>query len=522
MPIIPAGNLLKSVKTGTPYSPAVSFNPDKKSFFDTHITTLGMLAGGPLTTDGVDVTVPSGVSFIQNGIIVTLTAPAIIPIGGGGFPKYVVADNVDETPGSAVTISVLPSVTAPQVLLATLDPNASTIVQVQQISIRALSQRIDSIAVDVEQDDVLVKPSIGTLNAVGPNTLLSSGPGDQADLTVKLDVKESTILKTVRTEELDFLGATVTPTTGNKAEVDARFQVKDETALVNTDARKIDFRGGGVTAIQDGGDPRQVNVFIPAGGSVTGDGLVSGLIDGDGGVRRLNFTAAIVCKDGVLGASFTGTLAVSTNVSGSNRWDLLQWDGSSFSMKLGTPDCPAPDPGNVPVAVVLVPHLPDSLVRSMNKQATLTNPVIVAYYYANGGLHASRVGVDFDPTTSSTVFVDANQMELSLYFPKTAYRYEFNWDTMIKQILYGFFSEGAFINMMYDGTDEDDSVVTRGYLHSDFGVSLDGFEIGMGIHYNRLVIAGSHTLKGRWRIGQISTPERLSQKRRRIWITEMF
>jgi hypothetical protein len=521
MPIVPAGQIQKLVKTGTPYSPAVSFNPDKKAFFDTHGTTLGVLTGGPLTTDGVNVTVPSGVKFIQNGIIIALTAPFIAPIGGGGFPKYVVAYNVDETPGSAVTIEVLPSIVAPQVLLATLDPNASTIVQVSQISIRALSERIDAVAVDVEQDDVSVKPSAGTLNAIGPNLVATSGPGDQANLTVKLETREATVVKTLRTEELDFYGATVTPT-GQKAAVDVRLQTKEEGALVNGETRKLDFRGGGVTVTQDGGDSKQVFVDIPAGGSITGDGLVSGLIDGDGGVRQLNFTSAIVCKDGVIGAAFSGTLAVSTNISGSNRWDLLQWNGSVFSMKLGTPACPAPDAGNVPVAVVLVPDSPAGLVRSMNKQATLSEPVIVAYYYANGGLHASRVGVDFDPSTSSTVFVDANQMELSLYFPKTGYRYEFNWDTMIKQILYGFFNEGAFINMGYDGADEDDAVVTRGYLHSDFAVSLDGFEVGMGIHYNRLVVAGSHTLKGRWRIAQISTPERLSQRRRRIWITEMF
>jgi hypothetical protein len=532
MPIIPSGNLSKSLKVGTPYSPAVSFNPDKKLIFDTHTTTLGMLSGGPLTTDGVNVTVPTGVSFVQNGIIITLTAPAIIPIGGGGFPKYVVADNVDEVPGSAVTIAVLPSIVAPQVLLATLDPNALTIVQVQKISIRALSERIDAVAVDTEQDDVAVKPSVGTLNAIGPNALLSAGPGDQANLTVKLDVKEATVAKTVRTEELDFYGSTVTPT-GNKAAIDSRLQVKEETVLVNGEVRKLNFEGGGVTATQDGGDASQVNVTIPAGGglvdtieSVMGSGIVKGLLDGDGGIRQVNATALIILRAGILYGPITTTVAVTTNVSGSPRTDLVQYDGVNITVKAGTPGatfpCPAPDPGNIPLAVVLVPNSPAGLVNSINKQAALGNPVIVAHYYANGGLHASRVGVTSDPVSSSSTYVDAEEMALSVYFPRVGYRYELNWDTVIKQNLYGFLNEGAFINMSWDGSDEDDAVVARGNMENNLlgGVSIHGWEKAIALHYQRLVTVGSHLMVGRWRVGQISTPERLSQRRRRIWIVE--
>lgn len=532
MPIIPSGSVAKSIFTGTPYSPAVSFNPDKKKFFDTHVTTLGLLATiGPLTTDGVNVTVPSGTVFIQNGIIVTLTAPAIIPIGGGAFPKFVVADNVDETPGSAVTIAVLSVITPPQVLLATLNPNNSTIIQAKQISIRALSERIDSASLDVEQDDVSVKTEVGTLNAIGPNAVITSGPGDQADLTVKLDVKEAAVLKTVRTEELDFLGATVTPT-GNKALVDVRLQVKDEGSVVVGATRNINFIGGGVDAVVDGGDATQANVTIHAGGgiigpleSIMGDGIIKGLVDGNaGGPREIVVTSLYILMGGVIYGPFTTTVPVTNNISGSPRTDLVQFDGITITVKPGTPGatfpCPAPDVGNIPLAVVLVPNAPFNLVQSINKQSSLSAPVMVAHYYANGGLHASRVGVTVDPTTTSTIFVDAEEMALSVYFPRIGYRYELNWDTMIKQTLYGFFSEGAFINMSFDGTDEDDDIQTRGYLHSDFAVSLDGFEVGVVMHYNRLVTVGSHLLKGRWKIGQVSTPEKLSKKRRRIWIVE--
>jgi len=536
MPIIPSGSIAKSIYTGTPYSPAVSFNPDKKLFFDTHFTTLGVLAtsGGPLTTDGVNVTVPAGTVFIQNGIIVKITAPVIVPIGGGGFPKFVVIDNVDETPGSAVTVAVLPSIAPPQVLLATLDPNALTIIQAKQISIRALSDRIDAVAVDVEQDDVSVKMAVGTLNAIGPNTLLSNGPGDQANLTVKLDVKEATVPKTVRTEELDFLGATVTPTTGNKAQIDSRLQTKDEGTLVNGETRKLNFRGGGVDVTQDGGDARQVFIDIPAGGglltsleSVMGDGIIKGVIDGTpGGPREVTITSLYILLGGNVYGPISGAYTVANNVSGLPRTDLVQFDGVTITVKPGTPGatfpCPPPDAGNIPLAVVLVPDSPFNLVDSINKQSALAAPVMVAHYYANGGLHASRVGVTVDPVGSSTTYVDAEEMALSVYFPRLGYRYELNWDTVIKQNLYGFLNEGAFINMNWDGSDEDDAVVARGNMENNFlgSVSIHGWEKTIALHYQRLVTVGNHTMKGRWRIGQISTPERLSQKRRRIWIVE--
>lgn len=533
MPIIPSGNIVKSIFTGTPYSPAVSFNPDKKKFFDTHVTTLGLLATiGPLTTDGVNVTVPSGTVFIQNGIIVTLTAPAIIPIGGGGFPKFVVADNADENPGSAVTIAVLSVITPPQVLLATLNPNNSTIIQAKQISVRALSERIDAVSVDVEQDDVSVKTEVGTLNAVGPNAILSSGPGDQANLTVKLDVKESTVLKTVRTEELDFLGATVTPT-GNKAQVDVRLETMEEGSIVVGATRKINFRGGGATAAVDGGDPSQANVDVPAGGgafsaieSLMGDGIIKGLIDGDGGTRQINTTSLYILIGGSIAGPFTGTVAVTNNVSGSPRTDLVQFDGATITVKPGTPGatfpCPAPDTGNIPLAVILVPDSPAALVDSVNKQGTTNNPVIVAHYYANGGLHASRVGVTVDPASSSATYVDADEMALSVYFPRVGYKYELNWDTVVSQALYGFLNEGALINMSWDGSDEDDDVVRRGNLENNLlgAVSIHGWEKTIALHYQRLVTIGSHLLRGRWKVGQISTQEKLAKKRRRIWIVE--
>ena len=533
MPIVPAGNLSKSVRVGTPYSPAASFNPDKKLFFDTESTTLGVLGGPPVTTDGVNVTVPTGFKFIQNGIIVKLTAPFIVPIPVIAFPKFIIADNVDETPGSAVTIAILTTITPPQILIGTLDPNNSTLAQARNISIRGLALDIDAAKLDVKQDAAPVKGDITALNVIGPNAVVTDPGGTEANIGVILDVHDDGVPATVRTKLINVVGATVTPTSANDVTLDVRLVGKDEGVDQVLDVRTIDFQGGGVSSAVDGGDPQRLNVVIEAGGgkisateSVMGDGIIKGLIDGNGGIRQLDVTSLFVLKGGTVYGPITTTVAIPTNVSGSPRTDLIQYDGITITAKNGTPGatfpCPSPDPGNIPLAVVLVPDSPPNYVDSMNTQGAVANAVIVAYYYANGGLHASRVGVTPDPSTSSSTYIDADEMALSVYFPRLGYRYELNWDTVIAQSLYGFLNEGALINMSWDGVDESEDVVRRGYLHNNLlgGVSIHGFEITVAMHYNRKVTLGTHLMKGRWKVGQISTAEKLARMRRRIWIVE--
>jgi hypothetical protein len=51
-------------------------------------------------------------------------------------------------------------------------------------------------------------------------------------------------------------------------------------------------------------------------------------------------------------------------------------------------------------------------------------------------------------------------------------------------------------------------------------VSIHGFVLSQGLCYNRLVNAGSHYVKGRWKVGNVSAAQTLNQKRRRIWIRE--
>lgn len=493
MPIVPSGDRTKSIATGAPYSPTVSFNPDKKAFFDTHVTTFGVLSADLIVSDGSTVTVPSGTSFIQNGIIVTLTQNFAVPIPAMPFPKFLMASVDSEVPSSNVTIEFQGTSSAPLVELARLDPNNTTVIQAKQVSIRALRQDIDlavasSGLIDTFQDTTLVKVNVDELAVEGPNVTMSDVGGTRSRIGVTLDVQENTVPVTAKTDTINFAGPGVSVTASSAS-----------SATVNI---------GGVSGVVPGG-------------------IVDGLVDGHASIRQFVVTGAIFLRNGILSAPVTTTVALSPNVSGNPRTDLLEWNGTSLGVVQGTPSadapCPDPTPGSVPIAVALVPNAASSRLDSMNKQSSLSAPVIVAHYYACGGLHASRVGVTLDPTTNSTTYVDAQEMLLSVHFPRTGYRYELAWDAVIEQNLYGFLSEGALITMKFDGLDEDEDVFRRGYLHNTItgGVSIHGFQVSVAMFYNRLITAGAHTMVGRWKVGNLSVAQKLSRKRRRIWIHEI-
>lgn len=182
MPVVPGGNVTKFIAVQAAYSPVVSFNPDKKQMFRTDQSNLGLLDGN-LTTDGVNVTCPSGMGFIQNGIIAALTAPFVIAIPVGAFPKYVVADLTNENPGTPVTIQIQ-SVAPPagQVILATLNPNNATIQVAKKISIKGLSDRID-LPIAVLNNGILLG-LFQKINLVGGNISGVIDGGDPTQVNV--------------------------------------------------------------------------------------------------------------------------------------------------------------------------------------------------------------------------------------------------------------------------------------------------------------------------------------------------
>lgn len=101
---VPVGQRTKSVKFGAPYSPSLSFNPDKKLFYDCSgvLTGMGLTINTAPTPD--EVTVGIG-SFIQRGVIVNITSAQLVQFPNPTvFPVYLVAENQNEIEGSNVTV----------------------------------------------------------------------------------------------------------------------------------------------------------------------------------------------------------------------------------------------------------------------------------------------------------------------------------------------------------------------------------------------------------------------------------
>lgn len=116
---VPVGERTKSIKFGATYTPALSFNPDKKLFFGCS----GVLTGMGVTVDTVpvpdEVTVDPG-AFIQRGIIVDVTNPQLLQ-----FPDplplldlFLVAENPNEVFNSSVTYQFTTAPAADSVIIA--------------------------------------------------------------------------------------------------------------------------------------------------------------------------------------------------------------------------------------------------------------------------------------------------------------------------------------------------------------------------------------------------------------------
>ncbi len=521
MPIVPSGNILKSVAVGTPYSPAASFNPDKKDFFNTESTVLGVIGGGPITTDGTQVTVPSGYMFIQNGIIVKLTSPFIVTIPSMAFPKYLMATNADENPGSAVTIDFQATPVAPNVLLATLNPNNSTIILPEEISIRGLSERVDDALVDVQKDAVDVTNPANVLDFAGANLTVAKTGAKTAQVQVVLDILEALAARTSRTMQINFEGAAVTPDTANAATVDVRKKVQEAGSDVEVDCRIVDFEGEAVAVTNPTSGTAEVTIL--AGTGLSTGGIVDGKITGDGGTRQINTVGLSILINGRIVAVADGPFAVTNNVSGNPRTDLVQFDGTTLSVKPGTAGanfpCPSPDANNIPIAVIYVPNTPSTLVDELDAQAAVANPVIVGYYYANGGLLASRIGVTADPTTSSASYVDAPEMGISAYFPHVGSKYEAEFDTQFSVGDNATPSLMCTVNINVDGSNAADAFARSGQVTN--GTNALPTTGQLRTAYRPVLSVGEHRVKGRFRQDAGTVNATLTATRRRLVIREI-
>lgn len=257
-----------------------------------------------------------------------------------------------------------------------------------------------------------------------------------------------------------------------------------------------------------------------------GKGILSGRIDGDAVGRNFVAVSLVACVEGKPVSIGSTSFAISAPDATNPRVDLLQVSTSgTVSVKAGTaaadPTCPTPDANNAALAVAYIPANGDNLVRDMNGQLATTEPVIIAHYYANGGLHASRVGVTADPSTTSDTFVDADEMTLPVYFPDDGYSYELCWDVVIQET-YGVLREGAVIGIEVDGTDKTEAIFARASAHELLSAeSIFRFDYFLSVHLNQRLSQGSHIIQGRWQKDGAGTSIEMKDQQRRIWIYQV-
>ncbi len=256
-----------------------------------------------------------------------------------------------------------------------------------------------------------------------------------------------------------------------------------------------------------------------------GKGILSGRVEGDA-ARNFSIVSLIVAVEGKPISIGSTTIALTAPDGSNPRVDLLQVDSDgTLSMKDGTaaadPACPAPDTGQAALAVAYVPANGDNVLRDMNEQTAVTQPVVIANYYANGGLHASRVGVTADPSTTSDTFVDADEMTLPVYFPDDGYSYELCWDVVIQET-YGVLREGAVIGIEIDGTDKTEAIFARSSAHELLDAdSIFRFDYFLSVHLNQRMSQGAHIIQGRWQKDGSGTSIEMKDQQRRIWIYQV-
>jgi len=311
---VPVGERVKSVQFGAAYSPSLTFNPDKKLFFNCS----GVLFGMDITVDTGptpdEVTVDPG-AFIQNGIIVNISNSQLVQVPEPTtFPLFLVAENANEIFNSTVTIQFTTSPNADSAIIAEWPVGPITSPQIPlDLSVCSLRDEIELINKLVIQRDRQVATAgqtIFTLPAekayvLGANKIWVFQNGDKKEVNVDYtetdpttitltsgatvsDILEFVIFKSEPpitsialndlTDVISDLANAIKDTGANRvnpatqsnflATVDdvtaavVALLTQDEGSGVETNTSTLNFIGAGVTATSGG--PGIVDVTVPA------------------------------------------------------------------------------------------------------------------------------------------------------------------------------------------------------------------------------------------------------------------
>jgi len=124
------------------------------------------------------------------------------------------------------------------------------------------------------------------------------------------------------------------------------------------------------------------------------DGILSGVIQAGPGAMQVQSVSLVVMRNGIQETVPDTTLNVTAADATNPRVDMVQWNGTTLSMKNGTAasvttiNAPSPDASNIPLSLVYI-YPNGTTIKNLGQQdATGQFNAIFAYYYARRGLYA--------------------------------------------------------------------------------------------------------------------------------------
>lgn len=228
--------------------------------------------------------------------------------------------------------------------------------------------------------------------------------------------------------------------------------------------------------------------------AVAVDGILSGTVQAGAGAMQVSSASLVVVRNGKQEVVPNTTLNVSAAPGAGNvRVDMVQWDGTTLTIKDGTAaaisavSCPTPDVGNIPIALIFIYAL-GTTVRDLGYQdATGQFNAIFAYYYSRRGLYAALLSRQ-DSSVASGGVVDP-VVALPVYNARAAL-YDVKFNGSLQQAD-GNLTLGIEVIFRLDGTS-----ITRTDSTQRIGTSPNSISqgrAGIGVQYSRAqVAAGAH------------------------------
>lgn len=178
------------------------------------------------------------------------------------------------------------------------------------------------------------------------------------------------------------------------------------------------------------------------------DGILEGeILEQAAPNTTLRTLALVLMKGGQRTKIPDQNLAISANASGNPRVDMVQWSGAALTVKAGVaavdPDSPAPDAGNIPIAIVWVPS---GFTQARNIGSAVAQAKLIALYFV-WGLFGWRVGTD----TVAAGIVDIADTKMPVYITRVHAGYRAELNCMLQHTVVGGGTELAIASINLNG-----------------------------------------------------------------------